>query len=113
MKLRYCADAPNYDAHEQIIDLLYTTSDTYGITVEIERVNNRHGSIQVFPGGILEHSPYIDARLLAIRAARELRPFRKRVNLPAYLDDQSARTDFNNGVLEVAFDRDTADIGFI
>lgn len=38
MKLRYYADAPDFDDHEQIIDLLYTISDKYGITVEIERV---------------------------------------------------------------------------
>ena len=57
MKLRYYADAPNFDDHEQIIDLLYTISDTYGITVEIERVNNRYGEIQVFPGRIRESSP--------------------------------------------------------
>ena len=57
MKLRYYADASDYDDHEQIIDLLYTISDKYGITVEIERVNNRFGSIQVFPGDIRENSP--------------------------------------------------------
>lgn len=57
MKLRYYADAPSYDDHEKIIDLLYTVSDKYGITVEIERVNNRYGSIQVFPGSICESSP--------------------------------------------------------
>lgn len=57
MKLRYYADAPDFDDHEQIIDLLYTISDKYGITVEIERVNNRYGEIQVFPGSIRESSP--------------------------------------------------------
>jgi len=57
MKLRYYADTPNFDDHEQIIDLLYTISEKYGITVEIERVNNRYGSIQVFPGSIRENSP--------------------------------------------------------
>lgn len=57
MKLRYYADAPNFDDHEQIIDLLYTISDKYGITVEIERVNNQYGSIQMFPGDIRESSP--------------------------------------------------------
>ena len=57
MKLRYYADAPNFDDHEQIIDLLYTIYEEYGITVEIERVNNRYGSIQVFPGSIRENSP--------------------------------------------------------
>lgn len=55
-----------------------------------------------------------DGRILAIRATRESRPFRKRVDLPAYVDDRSARTSFNNGVLEVVLDRDTdpANIGF-
>lgn len=55
-----------------------------------------------------------DGRTLAIRTARESHPFRKRVDLPAYVDDRSARTSFNNGVLEVVLDRDTdpANIGF-
>jgi HSP20 family protein len=55
-----------------------------------------------------------DGRSLSIRAAREPRPFFERVELPAYVDDQSAQTSFNNGVLEVTLDRDTdpANIGF-
>lgn len=55
-----------------------------------------------------------DGRTVAIRAERESRPFVTRVDLPAYVDDQSARTSFNNGVLEVTLDRDTdpANIGF-
>ena len=55
-----------------------------------------------------------DGRTVAIRAERESRPFGTRVDLPAYVDDQSVRTSFNNGVLEVTFDRDTdpANIGF-
>ena len=55
-----------------------------------------------------------DGRILAIRAAREPRPFVKRVDLPAYVDDQSAQMSFNNGVIEITLDRDTdpADIGF-
>lgn len=55
-----------------------------------------------------------DGRLLAIRADRDARPFLKRVDLPAYVDDQSAQVQFNNGVLEVTLDRepDPANIGF-
>lgn len=55
-----------------------------------------------------------DGRSLAIRAATEPRPFRTRVDLPAYVDEQSARTTFNNGVFEVTLERDTdpANIGF-
>lgn len=55
-----------------------------------------------------------DGRNLAIRASTELQPFLERVDLPAYVDDRSMRTSFNNGVLEVTLDRDTdpANIGF-
>jgi HSP20 family protein len=51
---------------------------------------------------------------VAIRAATDPRPSLRRVDLPAYVDEQSARTDFNNGVLEITLDRDTdpANIGF-
>jgi HSP20 family protein len=55
-----------------------------------------------------------DGRTVAIRAATEPRPFGTRVDLPVYVDDQSAETSFNNGVLEITLDRDTdpANIGF-
>lgn len=55
-----------------------------------------------------------DGRTVAIRAATDSRPFGTRVDLPAYVDDQSAQTSFNNGVLEVTLDRgtDPANIGF-
>ena len=55
-----------------------------------------------------------DGRFLAIRAGRGRKPFVARVNLPGYVDDRSASTSLNNGVLEVTLDRDTdpANIGF-
>lgn len=55
-----------------------------------------------------------DGRTLAIRVGGTPRPSLKRVDLPAYVDDGSARTSFNNGVLEVTFERDNdpANIGF-
>lgn len=55
-----------------------------------------------------------DGRTLAIRVSTETRPFVMRVDLPAYVDAQSARTSYNNGVLEVRLDRgrDPANIGF-
>jgi HSP20 family protein len=55
-----------------------------------------------------------DGRNLAIRVARDPHPVIKRVDLPAYVDDQSAEMSFNNGILEVTLDRtnDPANIGF-
>ncbi|WP_299236540.1 Hsp20/alpha crystallin family protein [Natronomonas sp.] len=55
-----------------------------------------------------------DGRTLAIRVADGSRRSRVRVDLPGYVDDDSAETAFNNGVLEVTLDRDDdpANIGF-
>ncbi|MES3161127.1 MAG: Hsp20/alpha crystallin family protein [Halorubrum sp.] len=55
-----------------------------------------------------------DGRTAAIHVASEPRPFVARVELPSYVDDTSGETQFNNGIFEVTFDRDTdpADIGF-
>ncbi|RXK48007.1 Hsp20/alpha crystallin family protein [Halorientalis pallida] len=55
-----------------------------------------------------------DGRILAIRVARDPRPVVERLDLPAYVDDQSAQMSFNNGILEVTLDRttDPANIGF-
>lgn len=55
-----------------------------------------------------------DGRTLAIRIESDQRPFVKRIDLPEYVDGQSAHTNYNNGVLEVTLDRDTdpANIGF-
>ncbi len=55
-----------------------------------------------------------DGRTAAIHVASEPRPFVVRVDLPSYVDDTPGETQFNNGILEVTFDRDTdpANIGF-
>jgi HSP20 family protein len=55
-----------------------------------------------------------DGRVLDIRADAEPRPFAIRVDLPAYVDDESADVRLNNGILEVTLtrERDPADIGF-
>lgn len=55
-----------------------------------------------------------DGRTLAVRIATETRPVVLRVDLPTYVDDQSAETHYNNGVLEITLDQDydPANIGF-
>lgn len=55
-----------------------------------------------------------DGRVLAIAVARDPHPVVKRVDLPAYVDDDSLDASFNNGILEVTLDRepDPANIGF-
>jgi HSP20 family protein len=53
-----------------------------------------------------------DGRHLTIAAAGDRREFTERVTLPASVDERSADATYNNGVLEVVFERSdtTADI---
>lgn len=55
-----------------------------------------------------------DGRSLVIQAEREPRPYVRRVDLPGYVDEQSEKASFNNGILEITLERDTdpANIGF-
>ena len=53
-----------------------------------------------------------DGRVVSIHAASDARSYDERVRLPARVDEHSAEATYNNGVLEVTFDRaeDSADI---
>ncbi|WP_101295436.1 Hsp20/alpha crystallin family protein [Halegenticoccus soli] len=46
-----------------------------------------------------------DGEVLTISAASDRREYDERVRLPARVDEHSARASFNNGVLEVTFER--------
>jgi HSP20 family protein len=53
-----------------------------------------------------------DGEMLTISAASDHREYDERVRLPAQVDEHSASATYNNGVLEVQFDKaeDSADI---
>lgn len=53
-----------------------------------------------------------DGDVLTISAATAAREYDERIDLPASVDEHSANATYNNGVLEVSFDRveDSADI---
>ncbi|GAA0651671.1 Hsp20/alpha crystallin family protein [Salarchaeum japonicum] len=53
-----------------------------------------------------------DGDVLTISAATDAREYDERIELPARVDEHSASATYNNGVLEVSFDRleDSADI---
>lgn len=55
-----------------------------------------------------------DGEVLTIGAQSERRQLEERVDLPTRVDEHSASATFNNGVLEVVFDRidDSASISF-
>jgi HSP20 family protein len=46
-----------------------------------------------------------DGKVLTISAASERREYDERVSLPVRVDEHSASATYNNGVLEVTFDR--------
>ena len=47
----------------------------------------------------------LDGQLLAIRASGDRRAYDERVRLPGRVEEGSARATYNNGVLEVEFER--------
>jgi HSP20 family protein len=47
-----------------------------------------------------------DGEVLTITAASDRREYEERVRLPTAVDEHSAAATYNNGVLEVTFDRD-------
>jgi HSP20 family protein len=53
-----------------------------------------------------------DGETLTIDASGEVREYHERVSLPARVDEHSASASYNNGILEVSFDKagDSADI---
>ncbi|PSQ01277.1 Hsp20/alpha crystallin family protein [Halobacteriales archaeon QS_4_69_31] len=53
-----------------------------------------------------------DGKVLTLNAVGEARDYHERVRLPARVDEHSASASYNNGILEVTFDRveDSADI---
>ena len=100
-----------FDAIDQVTDGI----EDRGEPVDIHEYDDRITVVADIPGVARDDIALeCDGRNLAIHVAREPRPSRKRVDLPAYVDDGSMETSFNNGVLEVTLDRDTdpANIGF-
>jgi len=49
-----------------------------------------------------------DGRRLTIDAAGDRREFEERVDLPSPVDERSATASYNNGILEVVFERSDA-----
>ena len=85
-------------------------SDTHA---DVHEYDDRIAVIADLPG--VEKSDIdlkCDGRVVSIHAASDARSYDERVRLPARVDEHSAEATYNNGVLEVTFDRadDSADI---
>ncbi|EMA66632.1 HSP20 type chaperone [Halorubrum aidingense JCM 13560] len=72
----------------------YATEDTVRLVADLPAVSKEQLSLQC------------DGEALTISAASDRREYDETVELPAAVDEHSADATFNNGVLEVAFDRD-------
>ena len=81
----------------------YATEDTVRLVADLPTVSKEQLSLQC------------DGEALTISAASDRREYDETVELPATVDEHSADATFNNGVLEVTFDRDddTASIDLI
>ncbi|WP_299266296.1 Hsp20/alpha crystallin family protein [Halorientalis sp.] len=108
-------DEPFGDLSGEINEMLSGTADGESEPVDIHKYDDEIRVVADIPDASeKEIDIQCDGRVLAIGVARNPRPVIKRVDLPAYVDDQSAQMSFNNGVLEITLDRDSdpANIGF-
>lgn len=100
---------------EGIDEMLSGMADDESVPVDTHEYDDEIRVVVDIPDANRENiDVQCDGRALAIRVSSEPHPFVKRVDLPAYVDAQSVRTSFNNGVLEITLDRDNdpANIGF-
>ncbi|WP_418280863.1 Hsp20/alpha crystallin family protein [Halorubrum sp. DTA98] len=72
----------------------YTTEDTVRLVADLPAVSKEQLSVQC------------DGESLTISAASDRREYDETVELPAPVDEHSGSATFNNGVLEIEFDRD-------
>ncbi|GGM70045.1 HSP20 family protein [Halarchaeum rubridurum] len=87
-------------------------SDTH---LDVQETDEEVRIIGDFPGIEKEDlSLKCDGRTLTISAATETREYDERLELPCRVDERSGSASYNNGVLEVTFDRaeESANIGF-
>ncbi len=72
----------------------YATEDTVRLVADLPAVSKDELSLQC------------DGEALTISAASDRREYDETIELPATVDERSGDATFNNGVLEVEFDRD-------
>jgi HSP20 family protein len=102
-------DDPFGDLFGEINDILSGMAGDEAEPVDVHEYDDELRVVADIPDASEEEIDIqCDGRNLAIRVARDPRPVLKRV------DDQSAETSFNNGILEVTLDRtnNPANIGF-
>jgi len=87
-------------------------SDTH---LDVHETDSEIRIIGDFPGVEKEDiSLKCDGRVVTISAATDTREYDERIELPSRVDERSGRATYNNGVLEVTFERadDSANISF-
>jgi HSP20 family protein len=108
-------DSPFDDAPGDVEQLLNSMTGDASDRVDVHEYDDSVSVVADVPGADeSDVDVRCDGRRLAVRVSTETRPVVLRVDLPAYVDDQSASVSYNNGVLEVTLDRDQdpANIGF-
>jgi HSP20 family protein len=90
------SDPSGADVHLDV----YEEDDSLRVVADIPGVDKRDIDLRC------------DGEVLTLDAAGDTREYHERVRLPARVDEHSASASYNNGILEVSFDRadDSANI---
>lgn len=74
--------------------------------IDIQEYDDRVTVVADLPGvRQTDINLHCDGHTLSIRATSEARSHDERVDLPVRVDEESATATYNNGVLEITFDR--------
>jgi HSP20 family protein len=85
-----------------------TTQDSSSVHMDIHESDDEVRVVADIPGVDKDDiNLQCDGKTLHLDAASDTREYREQVTLPAPVDEQSAQATYNNGVLEVVFDRDS------
>ncbi len=76
------------------------------VHLDIQETNEEVRVIADIPGVDKEHIDLqCDGRTLMLEASGSERTYSERISLPTQVDEHSAQATYNNGILEVTFDR--------
>lgn len=85
-----------------------TAGDSGSVHMDIHESDDEVRVVADIPGVDKEEIDLkCDGQMLHLDAASDVREYREQVSLPVPVDEQSAQATYNNGVLEVVFDRDS------
>lgn len=115
MRPNWDGDENPNDLFDQMQDMMDKLAGGDAVPVEVHEYDEHVDVVADVPEAEEEDIEIdCDGRTLVLRVSAGSRPTTQRVDLPTYVEEEPSSASFNNGVLQLTFDRttDPANIGF-